>query len=123
MVRGTDVTLALDILPRWMTAGDYRRKAVELYDAGVENLFFWDSYGRVNYMDQFAWNALRQLGHRDEVRAWVRRDHASYPTSWVVPEDAEKVHAWLAAGMPPLGPTSVILEKVADWDLATGTPG
>jgi hypothetical protein len=71
LVRGTGVKLSLSILPRWKTPDEYRRIAQALYARGAESLFFWDCGGqRVNFMDQFAWDALRGLGHRDEVLAW-----------------------------------------------------
>ena len=58
LVRGTATKLSLSIMPRWKSPDDYRRTAQALYARGAESLFFWDCGGqRVNFMDQFAWNA------------------------------------------------------------------
>ena len=71
LVRGTPVRVSFSILPRWKSPEDYRRVAQALYRRGAESLFFWDAGGqRVNFMDQFAWNAFKRLGHRDEVLDW-----------------------------------------------------
>ena len=46
---------------------------------GAESLFFWDCGGqRANFMDQFAWNAIKRLGHRAEILAGrdVGEEHA-----------------------------------------------
>lgn len=63
LVKGTRCRLALDLLPRSLTAEQYRQKAHVLGQAGVENFFFWDGIVRVR-------EALR-LGHREEVSAWM----------------------------------------------------
>ena len=72
LTRGTDCGLALNVMPRFMPPARLRRRAFELYEQGIENLFFWDCAGpggRANGGAQ--WNALRRLGHVDEIRAWV----------------------------------------------------
>ena len=45
------------------------------------------------------WNALRRLGHRDEIEAWLQ------------------------AGEPELGSPSLPLRKLGDWDFSYVTPG
>ena len=69
--------LSMSLLPRHVSPEDYRRKAAALYAAGVESFFFWDSAGpsgRANFSP--SWEALRRLGHREEVEEWVK---AGYP--------------------------------------------
>ena len=72
-VRGTRCLMAPNLMPRDLSAEDYRRMASMLYAAGAEHLFVWDCAGswfRANC--QAPWNALRRLGHRDEIEAWKR---------------------------------------------------
>ena len=63
LVKGTRCRLALNLLPRDLTAEEYYRKADKLYQAGVDNLFFWDGTGRVR--------KVLRLGHHEEVSAWM----------------------------------------------------
>ena len=42
ITKGTPCRLAPNIMPRHTTAEDYRRRALALYEAGIEDLFFWD---------------------------------------------------------------------------------
>ena len=63
LVKGSKCRLALNLMPRDMTAEEYYGKAHKLYKAGVGNFFFWDGGERVR-------KALR-LGHRAEVEAWM----------------------------------------------------
>jgi uncharacterized lipoprotein YddW (UPF0748 family) len=123
LARRTGVTVALNLLPRWVPPSAYRRRALDLYRAGIDNLFFWDAYSRANYYDQLTWNAIRRLGHRDELEAWAKQPRPLLDTTWVRGEDEDDVNAWVAAGEPPLGPTSVELTRLGEWDVATGTPG
>jgi uncharacterized lipoprotein YddW (UPF0748 family) len=99
LTRGTACKLALNIMPRYQSPEDFRRKAAMLYGAGVENLFFWDCAGRANYTDQIAWNALRRLGHQDEIDAWMR------------------------AGQPSLAEPSQTLRVFGGYNLEYQTPG
>ena len=91
LVKGTNCCLAPNLMPRALTPEQYRRKAHLLYQAGVENLFFWDGINRVRQASR--------LGHQKEIEAWV------------------------AAGEPPIVPTSIRLRKLGPWDLRTETPG
>ncbi len=100
LVRGTDVILAPNVMPRHMSPGDLRRRAAAIYDAGAEHMFFWDCAaggGRANY--RAMWSALRRLGRRDEIEAWRR------------------------AGEPDLSAPTVPLQRLGDWDLSYATPG
>lgn len=99
-VRGTDCKLAINLMPRWMSPDRYRRMADMVYRAGSSHLFFWDCegpHGRANF--QSLWNALRRLGHREEIRAWME------------------------AGQPTLGPNLVPLRTMDGWNMSTIAPG
>ncbi len=63
LVKGSKCRLALNFLPRDLSAEEYYRKTHKLYQAGVENFFFWDGTERVR--------KARRLGHREEVEAWM----------------------------------------------------
>ena len=86
---------------------------------GAESLFFWDCGGqRVNFMDQFAWNAFKRLGHRDEVLAWqdpgTGRDAAL---------GAHTLLLNVPVGDPsPEVPTRPALQ-IGSYDLSYRTPG
>ncbi|GGD51923.1 hypothetical protein [Paenibacillus nasutitermitis] len=57
-----------DIMPRQLSCEEYRRRALELYDNGAENLSLWDSYGRVPV--RATWTMARRLGHKEELRSF-----------------------------------------------------
>ena len=97
ITKGTSCELAASLLPRQITPEDYRTRAHRLYQAGVENLFFWDCYQRCDYSP--SWTALRRLGHREEIADWVK------------------------TGSPPLERPNSRLQRLGDWDLGYGTPG
>ena len=98
LTAGTRCTLALNIMPRQMSPEAYRKRAAALYAAGVENLFFWDcTVGRADYST--SWDALRRLGHRDELSAWT------------------------SEGEPALASPAKDMTKLGDWDLSYDTPG
>ena len=100
LVRGTPVTLAPNVMPRHMPPGDLRQRAADIFDAGAEHMFFWDSAGgggRATYGAM--WNALRRLGHRAEIDAW-RADGARNIDARITP-----------------------LRTLGDWDLGYQTPG
>ena len=97
ITRGTSCKLAASLLPRQITPEDYRTRAHGLYQAGVENLFFWDCYQRCDYSP--SWTALRRLGHREEIADWVK------------------------AGSPPIERPGSRLQRLGDWDLRYDTPG
>ena len=100
LVSGTDCVLAPNLMPRYMAPAHLRRRARELYDAGVTHLFAWDGVvlgGRALFNDY--WDALRRLGHRDEIMAWTE------------------------AGEPSLTTTTMRLLTLGDWDMTYATPG
>ena len=97
LTRGTACTLALNLMPRGITPEDYKRRAHALYEAGVENLFFWDCFGRTNHDP--SWTTLSRLGHREELAAWA------------------------ALGCPPVERPRAALHRIGDWDLSYQTPG
>ena len=96
---GTSCKLAPNIRPQRISPEGYRRRAGPLYDSGVQHLFFWDTapLQRAHYGDE--WNALRRLGHREEIAAWK------------------------ATGEPSLAAPTMALRKLGDWDLSYETPG
>ena len=98
ITRDTPCKLALNLMPRSLTAKQYRSRAHALYQAGVEHLFFWDG-GRGRGGSDSAWEAMRRLGHREEIEAWVR------------------------AGSPEFQRPGSELVKLGDWDLSYNTPG
>ncbi|MSP11995.1 MAG: hypothetical protein EXR62_03440 [Chloroflexi bacterium] len=97
LTQGTNCKLAPNILPRIQTGAAYRHKAAAIYGRGVEQLFFWDCNSRANFNP--SWDALRSLGHREEIDAWIRD------------------------GEPSLKPAYTILRDVNDWPMAYDTPG
>ena len=100
LTRGTDCTLAINLMPRELSAEDYRRMAAMLYGAGVDHLFVWDCAGawfRANH--RAPWTALRRLGHRNEIEAWRR------------------------AGEPGLASPTVPLRTLGGWDMTAIAPG
>ena len=104
LTRGTSCKLAPNILPRHNSPEAYRRRAAALYDAGIENLFFWDTdvQPRANPDDPRhpgSWDALRRLGHRHELRTWSR------------------------AGQPDLTPPTMEVRRLGEWDMSYRSPG
>ena len=97
ITKGTPCKLALNLMPRQMSAEEYRRRAAGLYRAGVENLFFWDTNDRNRYGS--SWDALRRLGHQQELEDWI------------------------GSGSPKLEVSGSRLRKLGDWDLSYDTPG
>lgn len=94
---GAACKLALNIMPRQLPAETYFTRAHRLYQAGARNLFFWDTNGRHDF--SVNWNALRRLGHQDEIRAWV------------------------SSGSPAFHRPGATMTKLGDWDLTYATPG
>lgn len=99
LMKGTPCQFSLSVLPRFMSGEDFRRRAAALYGAGAESLFFWDCSYRVNYYDQTMWNAIRRLGHEEEIESWMR--------------DGQKL----------LEHPTTAVTKLGGWDLSDDTPG
>ena len=98
LTRGTGCKLAPNIMPRQMSADDYRSRIAGLYSVGVENFLFWDcAPNRANFT--YSYDAMRRLGHRDEIEAWS------------------------AEGRPSHGPTRIELKQLGGWDYRYATPG
>jgi hypothetical protein len=121
LVKGTSTTVSFSILPRWKSPEDYQRAARALYQEGAQSLFFWDCGGqRVNFMDQFAWNAMRRLGHRDEVMS--DRDLGD-PRPGAPGFGNEIGVIAVPVGRPSEdAPTRRVLD-VGGYDMRLGTPG
>ena len=98
LTRGTGCKLAPNIMPRQMSADEYRSRIAGLYSVGVENFLFWDcAPNRANFT--YSYDAMRRLGHRDEIEAWS------------------------AEGRPSHGPTRIELKQLGGWDYRYATPG
>ena len=95
LVEGTQCELSFNIQPSGMEPSRLRRRASELYRAGAESLFFWNTPS--NYSEH--WTALRRLGHAGELEAWR------------------------GAGDPDTASRSVRLAKHGEWNAAYITPG
>ena len=95
--RGSECILAPNVMPRQMSPEDFRRMADMLYGAGAEHMFFWDCEGRSNY--KASWNALRRLGHKDEIEEWTK------------------------AGEPPLSAPLTRLRTLGGWNMEAIAPG
>ena len=96
---GTPCKLAPNIMPRVQSPESFRERAAALYDAGVDYLFLWDCDPRFRAQYGPHWNALRRLGHRDEIASWVE------------------------SGRPSLASPMLRLTKLGDWNLSYATPG
>jgi len=70
MTEGTACTLAPCFQPAGLTAEEYRQTADRLAGQGADAFFFWwaDVGSMAHYGTQ--WNAVRRLGHQDEISAW-----------------------------------------------------
>ena len=95
LVESTRCELSFNIQPSGMAPGRLRHRASELYRAGAQSLFFWNTAS--NYSEH--WTALRRLGHVDELEAW--RD----------------------AGEPDVTSQSIKLSRHGQWNTAYITPG
>jgi hypothetical protein len=63
LVEGSACRLAPNLMPRDLSAEQYRRKAHELYSAGVDHFFFWDGIERAR--------KASRIGHQQEVTDWI----------------------------------------------------
>lgn len=97
LVKGTDCTLALNMMPRAMTSREYYDMAYRLYQSGVERFFFWDGLGRTGGVGR--WRRAARIGHQSEVEEWFKK------------------------GRPSLLPAASRLWILDGWDLRLETPG
>jgi hypothetical protein len=93
LARGSGCKIAPNIMPRELGPATYMQRAAGLYEQGVDGLYLWDGYSRCDYSD--SWCALRRLGHREELAAWVR-----------------------AGKPPPVALGTDRLLQVGEWDMA-----
>ena len=99
LTKGTPCKLAPNLMPRQMSGEDYMRKAARLYEAGIENFFFWDCSENRGGPDVESWSTMRRLGHREEVEAWVEHER------------------------PGLASPDMAVRKLGEWDMRYQTPG
>ena len=59
----------IEIMPRIMTAEEYKECAVTLYEAGAERLSLWDTYERVTHSSM--WSMVRRSGHKEEIKGFT----------------------------------------------------
>lgn len=97
ITKDTPTKLALNLMPRRLTPDQYRERAHALYEAGSDHLFCWDTNARNDFSP--SWDALRRLGHREELAQWARNGKPAYQ----------------AAGST--------LKRLGDWNLGYETPG
>ncbi|MBQ8955032.1 MAG: hypothetical protein IJ048_13045 [Clostridia bacterium] len=64
------VRVYFDIMPRVMSAMEYRRRLMEIFEAGGRGVSLWDTHQRAAM--RRTWNLLRRAGHRDEIAAFSR---------------------------------------------------
>jgi hypothetical protein len=54
-----------EIMPRIMLNEEFKRRAVDLYDCGVQRIALWDTYGRAPA--KVMWSTVSRIGHKDEL--------------------------------------------------------
>ncbi|MBQ8742767.1 MAG: hypothetical protein IJZ03_05315 [Clostridia bacterium] len=54
-----------DIMPRHMANAEFKRRILELYSYGAENIGLWDTNTRVEY--RAMWSTVRNIGHKDRL--------------------------------------------------------
>ena len=63
----TGARVYFDIMPRHMSAAEYRRRLLEIYNAGGKRISLWDTQERA--AERRVWNLLRRAGHPEEILA------------------------------------------------------
>jgi len=71
LIGGTSCELFPDVLPRRMTADEFRRRGIDYYEVGADGMSFHDLYWRIHRKSE--WAMLSKLGHREELAAWKSR--------------------------------------------------
>ena len=57
-----------DIQPRQMSTAEMKRRALELYERGAENLSLWDTYLRIP--NRTMWTMASRIGHKEELASF-----------------------------------------------------
>ncbi len=100
ITRGTACKLAPNMMPREISAEDYRSRASAIYGAGAEHIFLWDTDAQQPRLaTPGPWDVAKRLGHRDEIEGWM------------------------SGGHPSLAAPRRSVSKLGDWDLGYSTPG
>ena len=100
ITRDTPCKLAPNMMPREISAEDYRSRAAAIYGAGAEHIFLWDTDAQQPRLaTPGPWDAAKRLGHRDEIAGWMNTGH------------------------PSLSVPRRSVSKLGDWDLGYSTPG
>ena len=73
MERKYGTKIYIEIMPRIMTAEEYKDCAAILYDAGAERFALWDTYERVPHSAM--WSMVRRSGHKEEIKGFASREN------------------------------------------------
>ena len=98
LTKDTSTVLALGIRPAGLNAVESRKRVLPLYDAGVENFYYWDG-GMPGVMNVGASHVMRRLGHKAEIADWIN------------------------VGEPSLDAPMTYVKKLGDWNFEYMTPG
>lgn len=82
LVKGTDVKLYIDILPRTMSPEEFRKRGMRLYNYGVHGVSLWDTYDRTKVRRQ--WTMMSRLGHHTQLPTMADGDGELFRTHRVV---------------------------------------
>ena len=89
------VTVYLEIMPRFMSTAEYRRRAMELYELGAEHLSFWDTYNRVP--NRVQWSMISRLGHKEELKDFTDGNGELYSYRRIMKIGGKDVSRYLPA--------------------------
>ena len=59
------VKIYIEIMPRYLSNEEFKRRALDLYSCGAERIALWDAYGRLPM--KAMWSTAGRLGHKDEL--------------------------------------------------------
>jgi hypothetical protein len=59
------VKVYFDIMPRHMANAEFKRRILEMYSYGAENIGLWDTNTRAEY--RAMWSTVRNIGHKDAL--------------------------------------------------------
>ncbi len=60
-------TVYFDIMPRFMSPNEYKKRICEIYELGGTHISFWDTYNRVR--NRHIWNIIRNAGDFDFIKS------------------------------------------------------